>query len=61
MGECSSCGNEKELTKHGTCWKCHVGGIQASGGCKTCGKNPDTYRVEKTITSSVKTIGTRPA
>lgn len=52
--ECSSCGLEKELTRHGTCWKCHVGGVQSKGGCRNCGRNPDEFRVKKDIRSSVK-------
>lgn len=27
MGLCSQCDEEKELTVHGTCWKCHLGSI----------------------------------
>lgn len=25
--ECSECGRIKELTIHGTCWKCHLGHV----------------------------------
>lgn len=52
--ECSSCGLEKELTRHGTCFKCHIGGIQVGKKCKNCGKNPEEFRVKKDITASVK-------
>lgn len=49
---CSSCGQEKELTRHGTCFKCHVSGLQVTKKCKGCGRMED-YLVKKDITSSV--------
>lgn len=26
--KCLECHKEKELTVHGTCWKCHLGSVQ---------------------------------
>lgn len=27
VAKCSECKRKKELTVHGTCWRCHMGGV----------------------------------
>lgn len=60
MTACSECGVEKKtLTVHGTCWKCHVNGIQSASKCKNCRSTQsiiDEHRTSQNVTTSVKVV-----
>lgn len=59
MGACVDCGLEKELTQHGTCWKCHLKGVRFNSriearACKNCGG--EQYRTSQKITTNITSI-----
>lgn len=61
MSVCEKCGLEKELTRHGTCFKCHVGGISVPkrGGCKSC-RSSESIIAEHRVSQNITVNSTAP-